>query len=211
MLTSHNRRQDTVCHIDTEFYNRNFTIHPVSFGGVREDDDTRLYVIHPGAEDVLEMARKDNESFITDVIFSPQVLDWGNPVRPSTDAEYNSMIVDFMGVSPEWWIFVGNYDVVCMHQTFGGMMKAPPHWKRTYKELSVLCNMLGISIKEHYPRNPPDNPYGPHHNGLADALWGQHVYRDIMRRCSSGEFGTLGLSVIDYVTYKIPNPGDRKE
>ncbi len=191
---------------DTEFYMPGNTMYPISYASIRDIDGSWLYLLHPYWQDVKALAYENKDKFMIESIFPDEILfGVSPPTITKNEDEYRSRIEEFLGMAPTHWIFVGNYDVVCLNQSFGGMMSAPRHWKRVPKELSNVINMSGIDKKKDYPRYPGDI-YGPQHNALCDSRWGRHVRRDLQARCERNEFGTISQSILDYIHHRIPTP-----
>ena len=135
---------------DTEFIEDGRTIDLISIGMVRGDDE--LYLVSADFDE-----SKANEWVKTHVL--PQIEGEARWSR-SLMAE---RIVQFVGTTPTFWTYFGDYDWVALCQFYGTMTKLPTGWPYLAYDVRQWLDAKGLqSVKQ------PDE--APHH-ALLDARW----------------------------------------
>jgi hypothetical protein len=145
MAVSVRTRTTMKYYFDTEFYEHDDRVEPISIGIVSQD----------GREFYAEVASVFDVTHMTPWLAKNVAPNMSGDVQ--TIAQVRQGIINFVDSDsdPEFWAFWGAYDWVVLCQLFGGMLKLPKRWVYKLKEFADLK----IRIPE----------FAGQHNALADA------------------------------------------
>lgn len=135
--------------IDTEFIEDGRTIDLLSIGIVRDDGEE--YYAEPAEAD------RDRASEWVRQNVLPHLT---GPVKPR--AVIAQEVREFVGDSPEFWAWYGDYDWVALCQLYGTMMDLPSGWPMFCMDLKQTVTLSGEPLQQDETAN---------HHALSDAQW----------------------------------------
>jgi hypothetical protein len=132
-------------YFDTEFYEHDDRVEPISIGVVCEDGREFYAELRSRAdvEQMMPWLKANVAPYLT------------GPVSTATDIQKGLKVLVGNDPKPEFWAFWGAYDWVVLCQLFGGMLQLPKGWVYKLKEFADLK----IRIPE----------YDGQHHALTDA------------------------------------------
>ena len=139
---------------DTEFIEDGKTIELISIGMVKENGD--VYYAEVSGVDYSKADDWVKENVVNHLMGCKYL---------KTRQEICSEIINFVGVSPEFWAYYCSYDWVALCQLYGKMIDLPLSWPMFCRDLKQYAG------DEKLPKQR-----GTEHHALEDALWTKEAY-----------------------------------